>query len=83
MAHHKSCIKRIRTSKEANERNRQYRTQIRNAIKKLRAMSSKDEAQLYYRQVTGMLDKLVVKNIIKKNAAANRKSALANFVNSL
>jgi small subunit ribosomal protein S20 len=83
MAHHKSCIKRIRTSKEANERNRKYRSQMRTAIKKLRDMSSRDEAESYYRDVTGMLDKLVGKGIIKPNAASNRKSALAKFVNSL
>jgi small subunit ribosomal protein S20 len=83
MAHHKSCIKRIRTSGEANERNRQYRSRMRTEIKKLRALSGREEAEGQLRQVTSLLDHLVTKGVIKGNAASNRKSALARLVNAL
>jgi small subunit ribosomal protein S20 len=83
MAHHKSCIKRIRTSGEANERNRQYRSRMRTEIKKLRSMSGREEAEGQLRQVTSLLDRLVTKGIIKDNAASNRKSALTKLVNTL
>lgn len=83
MAHHKSCIKRIRTSGEANERNRQYRSRMRTEIKKLRGLSSREEAEAQLRQVVSLLDRLVTKGVIKANAASNRKSALSLVVNSL
>lgn len=83
MAHHKSCIKRIRTSGEANERNRQYRSRMRTEIKKLRALTQREEAETQLRSVTSLLDRLVIKGIIKANAASNRKSALSLLVNSL
>jgi small subunit ribosomal protein S20 len=83
MAHHKSCIKRIRTSGEANERNRQYRSRMRTEIKKLRALTQREEAETQLRSVTSLLDRLVIKGIIKANAASNRKSALNLLVNSL
>ena len=83
MAHHKSCIKRIRTSGEANERNRQYRSRMRTEIKKLRGLSSREEAETQLRQVVSLLDRLVTKGVIKANAASNRKSALSLVVNSL
>jgi len=83
MAHHKSCIKRIRTSGEANERNRQYRSRMRTEIKKLRGLTGREEAETQLRSVTSLLDKLVTKGIIKANAASNRKSALTLLVNTL
>ncbi len=83
MAHHKSCIKRIKTSALANSRNRTYRSTMRTEIRKLRAMSEKEAAAAQYRKVVGMLDRLVCKKIIKLNSAANSKSRLANFVANL
>jgi small subunit ribosomal protein S20 len=83
MAHHKSCIKRIRTNAEANERNRQYRSRMRTEIKKLRGLSNREEAETQLRQVVGLLDRLVGKGVIKANAASNRKSALSRLVNGL
>jgi len=83
MAHHKSCIKRIRTSGEANERNRQYRSRMRTEIKKLRGLSGREEAEQQLRQVTSLLDRLVARGVIKQNAASNRKSALSRLVSAL
>jgi small subunit ribosomal protein S20 len=83
MAHHKSCIKRIGTSQAANLRNRQYRSRMRTEIKKLRAMSVREEADAQLRAVTSLLDRLVCKGVIKANAASNRKSALTRLVATL
>jgi len=83
MAHHKSCIKRIRTSQESNLRNRQYRSRMRTEIKKLRAMTGRDEAETQLRAVTSLLDRLVCKGVVKANAASNRKSALTKLVAAL
>ena len=43
----------------------------------------KTEAEELLKTVNGMIDKLAKKNIIHKNKAANQKSKLTKFVNSL
>ena len=44
---------------------------MRNAVRKLRAMTNKEEAVALYPKVQKMLDKLAKTNIIHKNKAAN------------
>lgn len=83
MANHKSAIKRIRTSAKIRLRNRYQAKTTRNAIKKLRNTTSAAEAKELLPKVTSMLDRLAKKNIIHKNKAANNKSKLTKFVNSL
>jgi small subunit ribosomal protein S20 len=56
---------------------------MRNAVRKLRATTEKEEAASLLVKVTSMLDKLAKKNIIHKNKAANLKSKLALKVNKL
>jgi small subunit ribosomal protein S20 len=56
---------------------------MRNAVRKLRAMTDKDEAIKMYPVVQKMLDKLAKTNIIHKNKAANLKSSLAQHINKL
>ncbi len=83
MANHKSSIKRIRTSAAKRLRNRYQAKTTRNSIKKLRSLTSKTEAAALFPKVIAMLDKLAKKNIIHKNKAANNKSKLQKFVNTL
>ena len=83
MANHKSSEKRIRQTKTRNEHNRYYAKTMRNAVRKLRAMTDKEEAEKLYPSVQKMLDKLAKTNIIHKNKAANLKSSLANHINKL
>lgn len=83
MANHKSALKRIRANEAKRLRNRYYLKTTRTFIKRLRATSTKTEAQDLYKKVAGMLDKLAKKNIIHSNNAANKKSKLQKFVNSL
>ena len=83
MANHKSSVKRIRQSKKRALHNKYYAKTMRNAVRKLRAMTNKDEASAYYPTVQKMLDKLAKTHIIHKNKAANLKSSLAQHVNKL
>ena len=83
MANHQSSIKRIRQTQTRNLRNRYYAKTARNAVRKLRAMTVKDDATALYRQVSSMLDKLAKRNVIHKNKANNLKSKLALHVNKL
>jgi small subunit ribosomal protein S20 len=83
MATHKSAIKRIRSSEKRKLRNRYYHKTARNAVRKLREMTDKKEAEVLFREVSAMVDGLAKRNIIHKNKAANVKSSLAVFVNGL
>lgn len=83
MANHKSAIKRIRQTKTRTLRNKYYAKTMRNAVRKLRALTDKAEAEKMYPLVQEMLDKLAKNNVIHKNKAANIKSSLAMHVNRL
>ena len=83
MANHKSSIKRIRETETRRLHNRYYAKTMRNAVRKLRATTEKEEAASLLIKVSSMLDKLAKKNIIHKNKAANLKSKLALKVNKL
>ena len=83
MANHKSSIKRIRQDKKKALHNKYYAKTMRNAVRKLRAMTNKDEASKLYPSVQKMLDKLAKTNIIHKNKAANLKSSLTKHIAAL
>ena len=83
MANHKSALKRIRQTKTRTLHNRYYAKTMRNAVRKLRALTDKEEALKLYPTVQTMLDKLAEKNIIHKNKAANIKSSLSTHINGL
>jgi small subunit ribosomal protein S20 len=83
MANHKSAIKRIRSNDKKRLRNRFQHKTARNAIRKLRSVTTKKEANKQFPGVISLVDKLAKKNIIHSNKAANLKSKLARFVASL
>jgi len=83
MANHKSSLKRIRQTESRRLRNRYYAKTARNAVRRLRAMTDKAEAQAAFVGLTKMLDKLAAKNTISKNKASNLKSKLARHINKL
>ena len=83
MANHKSSLKRIRQTKTRNEHNRYYAKTMRNAVRKLRATTDKEEAIKMYPVVQKMLDKLAKNNITHKNKAANLKSSLCLHIRKL
>ena len=83
MANHDSSKKRIRQIKKRRAHNRYYAKTARNAVRALRNISDKAEAQAKLVTVTAMLDRLASKKAISKNKAANLKSKLAIHVNRL
>ena len=83
MAHHKSALKRIRSSETKRLRNKYYLKTTRTFIKKLRKSTDKQEAQDLYKKVSSLLDKLAKKNIIHKNNAANKKAKLHKVMTAL
>ena len=83
MANHKSALKRIRSNNAKRLRNRYQAKSTRTFVKELRSSTDKGAAQELLKKVTAMIDKLAKRNIIHKNKAANNKSRLTKFVNSL
>ena len=79
MANHKSALKRVRSSKRKQERNRLIRSRTTTFVKKARqALDSGDleSAREATRQAVSELDKAAVKGVFHANNAARRKSRL-------
>jgi len=83
MAQHKSAKKRIVQDQKKRVRNRYYKKSTRTAIKKLRDLEDKAEAQAFLPKVISMIDKLAKKNTWHKNKANNLKSKLALHVSKM
>lgn len=82
MANHKSAIKRIRQTEKRRVHNKFYGKSMRNALRDFRGLSDKKEIEEKYPKLASMIDKLVKRNIIHKNKAANLKSGLAKQLNA-
>jgi small subunit ribosomal protein S20 len=83
MANHKSAITRIRSNNAKRLRNKYYHKTMRNAMRKLRALTTKKEASALLPKVVSMLDKLAKNSVIHKNKAGNLKGKAQVFVNKL
>ncbi len=86
MAHHKSAIKRIRTSAEANERNRANRTRVKNAVKSMRESLATGDAAAStatLSETVSTLQRMARKGALHKRTAARRISRLAKALNAL
>ena len=80
MANIKSQIKRNRTNKKAQERNKAVKSELKTAIRATREAADAgnlDDAGTALRAACRQLDKAASKGVIHKNQAANRKSAIA------
>jgi len=83
MANHKSSEKRIRSNETRKTQNRYQAKTVRNAVKKLRNTTDKDEVVKSLPDVISNLDKLSKKSVIHKNKAANLKSKMMKKANTL
>ena len=83
MANHKSALKRIRSNQGKTARNKYQHKTARTWIKRVRQSEDKKEAEQLLSETFSKLDRLVKKNIIHKNKAANIKSSLTKHVNEM
>ena len=83
MANHKSALKRIRSSRQKQLRNKYQHKTTRNAIRDLKAVTVKKEAEKKLPTVIAMLHKLAKNNVIHKNKAGNLQSKLTKHVAAL
>ena len=86
MADKKFAIKRNRTSKAANLRNRVRISELKTLEKKFRtavAASESDNANAAARALVSALDKAAKVGTIHANRAANKKSQVGKLLNTL
>lgn len=86
MANHKSAAKRARQTIVRTERNRFYKTRIKNltkAVKVAAEAGDKATAEAAFKEANKNLQKYVGKGVIKRSTAARRISRLAKVVNSV
>jgi small subunit ribosomal protein S20 len=86
VANIKSQIKRIRTNESARVRNKGVKSSLRTAARRFREAAdtgNREAAATAFTAASRKLDKAVSKGVIHRNQAANKKSAMAQRVNSL
>ena len=79
----KSSIRSVKTDAERRAKNAPIKASLRNASRKVEALTktgAKEDAQA---TASGLLDKAARKGIIHKNAAARKKSRLAKRINAM
>jgi small subunit ribosomal protein S20 len=83
MANIKSQIKRNRQNEKARMRNKSVRSEMRTAIRKLEeAAAAGESTQDLLRAAQSKIDVAVSKGVLKKTAAARKKSRLAARVST-
>ena len=83
MAQHLSAKRQARKAIKRRVRNRAYMSKMKTVIRKVRETKEKEKAIVELKKATKLLDQLAAKGIIHRNSAANRKSSLNKYINSL
>ena len=83
VASHASALKAHRQNVVRRERNRQLRSKLRGSLRTIRAFIDKDDfgkAKTELKGTISLIDRMVTKGVIHKNAAARYKSRLQKRV---
>jgi small subunit ribosomal protein S20 len=86
MANHVSALKRVRQTAKKTEVNRNNRSRVRGALRKMREVAAggdKKAAEQQFRETVSALDKAIQKGILHKNTAGRYKSRLAARVKAI
>jgi len=79
VASHESALKAHRQNVVRREHNRQLRSKLRNALRSIRALIDEDDftkAKTELKGTISLIDRMVTKGAIHRNAAARYKSRL-------
>jgi small subunit ribosomal protein S20 len=85
VASHASALKAHRQSLKNRERNRQYRSRLRNALRDIRSAvdgNNMKAAKDALKQTVSLIDKMTTKGVIHRNAAGRYKSRLTRRLSS-
>ena len=83
MANHTDALKRIRQNEKRRLHNRYYAKNMRNEVRKFRALTDKSEAEAQLPKIYSIIDKVAKRGIIHKNKAANLKSKMTKHIAKL
>ncbi len=86
MANHFSALKRARQTEKRTVRNRNNRSQLRSALRKMReslASGNREQAEQAYRQTVSVLDRAIQKGVLHQNTASRYKSRLSVRVRAM
>lgn len=86
MANHFSALKRARQTEKRTARNRNNRSQLRSALRKMReslASGNREQAEQIYRETVSVLDKAIQKGVLHQNTASRYKSRLSVRVRAI
>ncbi len=83
MANHKSSLKRIRRDEAKRLHNKFYARSTRSAVRKIKTITDKKEAEEMLPKVAAMLDKLAKRSVIHDNKASRLKSQITRHVANL
>jgi small subunit ribosomal protein S20 len=86
MANHKSALKRAKQTAVRTERNRFYKTRLKNITREVNEAleaGDKEKAQEAFKKANKYFHHCVSKNILKKGTAARRVSRMNLKVNAL
>ena len=79
----KSAEKRMRTNEIRAQRNKQQRSRLRSAVRKVREAASAEGAGEALQQAISLLDRAARKRLIHPNKAARAKSRLTSYVKTI
>ena len=82
----KSSVKDVLRSKNAYEKNKAEKTEMKTNLKKFEAAVTEEDrtaAEAAYRQAVKSVDKAVLKGLLHKNNAARKKSSMTLKLNKL
>ena len=85
MASHASALKAHRQNVVRRDRNRKLRSELRGALRTIRAHIDKDDfgkAKSELKGTIALIDRMVTKGVIHKNAASRYKSRLQKRVSA-
>jgi len=86
MAHHKSAKKRIKQTIKKTERNRYYRTRMKNIVRAVREAAEagdREKALEAFKVANKQLHHYVSKGFLKKETASRKVSRLHKLVNNI
>ena len=78
-----SELKRVRQSRKGNSYNNHYKSMMKTSIKKVLDSTTKEDANSLKDEAFKIIDRVASKGVIHKNKAANQKSRISKYVNTL
>ena len=78
-----TVLKRVRQSIKANARNKNYKSAMKTAVKKVLTEKNEKKALETASKAFSIIDKAASKGVVHKNKAANQKSKISKHIKNI